>query len=408
MQTKFSEKELEFRLNNDLTNVEVFKKLFLENRLYILNEKRTYEDLKFLNKPENLNCWKIFTKILDSTIVKDFILYVKVLNEIYPNQWDFNYIIEDNKILIYGFHIKFDKFKINNNTGFSHTIENLITTIFIFYSFQFSQIKLYNTLCGNRTTLTESEYKANYLHSHLCCSTDKAFTEPKKDFNYSSEFCLGYSKLKELLNYQFKNRVEDTEKIFRNILLNIYSTISYESLEGSPYRNISKIYKGSNYIVAGNFYISDESTTLCKHLFYKIIEEKLSFNVYFTDNSIRVNIPPESEKKLVEYVLQNPSYRNFGVICFKGSGGNTYIYEERDSNSLPQETNLYTIFKGKKLFFEIKKDENNDNNKLQKDLFLRQEIKNFINLQIERYLNESLYSPNSITTNSNTNNTNLH
>ena len=393
MQTKFSEKELEFRLNNDLTDAEVFKKLFLENKLYVIYTDCGYVGEEFLYNSFRKKYWESYTKLLDSSIIKDFVLYVKVLNEVCPNQWDFSYIVMDNnKILLNGFHIKFDKFKINNNTGFSHTIENLIVTLFLHYNTKLLQFKFFNFLYGNRTILTESEYKSDYLHSHLNYPTKVAFFEPKEKFDTNSRFCLGSSELSKILSSQLNIRDNDVEKTFRNILLNIYSTISYESLEGVPYRNISNISNSNTRRASSNYFtITSLIKEMCHSLLLKIKEDKIPFNVNFMENTIKVNLPQESERKLIEFILQDSIYCQSNIVYYKNADGVNYIYEKgaSDSNSALK-TDLFTVFKAKKLPYEIKKEEKKKES-IQLNLSLEEKVKDFLCILLEYTLNEMIH-----------------
>lgn len=117
--------------------------------------------------------------------------------------------------------VHYPEVTITNSLGRTHTIKDLYVKLEILPSIKFS---------GTRTTFTEKEWNSDYCHSHL----------PIKETFH--EFCTMGS--------------DDLKKTFADIQVNLYSLskmdvmllkeqlnayVSWESIEGVPYRHISNI-----------------------------------------------------------------------------------------------------------------------------------------------------------------------
>jgi hypothetical protein len=396
MQTEFSNEELNFRLNNDLTNVEVFQKLFLEGRIRVLKDLSTkfYDEYEsFYSLFELVKSDEKNISLLNSNNIKEFIPFIKILNEIYPSQWDFCYTLEGKDILISGICIKFDKFTISNSAGFSHTIENLIVSLCIYYDTMKESFLIYPNLYGYRTTLTKAELDSNYMHSHLCTEAKGIFKE--SDYKYCYErFCLGESVLKGLFKEQFKEGVK-AKDIFKDILLNIFSTISYESLEGTPYKNISSIKESSELSSKGYIDIGSSTVKICNIIYDIVVKNKIPFNISFIEEGIKVSITPEGEDRLIEESLKvGLAEPGFTFIYFIDNMGSKYWYtnvniEENISGEV--ETGVFTIFKSKKLPYIVKYEESKEDN-IKPKLYMDETIKSLLCQKIEYYINSKILS----------------
>lgn len=396
MQTQFSKEELDFRLNNNLTNVEVFQKLFLDGRIRVLKDLST----KYYGEYESL--YSVFdlienyeknTTLLNSDNIKEFIPFIKILNEIYPNQWDFYYTLEDKDILISGLHIKFDKFTISNSAGFSHIIENLIVSLCIYYDTIKESFSIYPNLYGYRTTLTKAELDSDYEHSHLCTETKGIFKED--DYKYCYErFCLGTSVLNNLLEKQFKENIK-AKDIFKDILLNIFSTISYESLEGTPYRNISSIREKGTLSDKSYIDVINSAVKICNLVYDIVVKNKIPFDISFIEEGIKVSITSEGEDRLIEESLKaGLAEPGFTFIYFIDNIGSKYWYtnENIEKNiSGEVETGVFTIFKSKKIPYTIKYEESKEDN-IKPKLYIDETIKNLLCQKIEYYINSKILS----------------
>lgn len=396
MQTQFSKEELDFRLNNDLTNVEVFQKLFLEGRIHVLKNLsiKCYDEYESLYRISDLiENYEKNISLLNSDNIKEFIPFIKILNEIYPNQWDFYYTLEGKDILISGLYIKFDKFTISNSAGFSHIIENLIVSLCIYYDTIKESFSIYPNLYGYRTTLTKAELDSNYVHSHLCVETRGIFKED--DYKYCCErFCLGTSVLNNLLEKQFEKDVK-AKDIFKDILLNIFSTISYESLEGTPYRNISSIREKDTLSNKSYIDITGSAVKICNLIYDIVVENKIPFNISFIEEGIKVCMTSEGEDKLIEGALKaGLAEPGFTFIYFIDNMGSRYWYtnENIEKNIAGEvETGVFTIFKSKKLPYTIKYEESKEDN-IKLKLHIDDTIKNLLCQKIEYYINSKILS----------------
>lgn len=133
---------------------------------------------------------------------------------------------------------------ISNSNGLTHEIKDL------FVSFTISQNPFTNHLIathprGTRGTLTKKEWVHRYFHSHL--NNQLPNTSLKDSFLNTSEFCLGTStSLSENVLFMLSEDYVFSDIIFESFLYDIDSLVSWESLEGFPYRKISKLVSGIN------------------------------------------------------------------------------------------------------------------------------------------------------------------
>lgn len=206
---------------------------------------------------------------------------IEILEEVYPGKWDavVTYVSLD-KIQI-GFIIQHDDFTITNSDQYSHEVKGMYTLL-QFNSYGINDIR-FESLYGYRTKYDIVEYLNNYSHSHL-----SIHDEDYNRFKFR-EFCLGNNelgdsiatislfitdligKLNELYNADGSS--EDCKLVFENdtfkldnyvplaedaeikasisefkdlirleitgLVMSIDNFLSWESLEGVPYKYIS-------------------------------------------------------------------------------------------------------------------------------------------------------------------------
>lgn len=217
-----------------------------------------------------------------------------ILQAIYPNRWD----IIENYITIH-----FPEITIVNSEKGSHNIKDLWVRL----TFKHGTLTL-SEIIGCRTTVTVSEYKSEYRHSHLC----------KSRYSDFSNFCLGSSHFAVLFQELASQFDIDNFEFF---LWQLDSYVRWESLEGVPYIKITNIKKHTGSLILLN-------DTQLYNEWIKFItaykELPLTFTKRLSDGLFSVN-----EDKIESMLLPITSYK-----CKSDTHGNYYSNGSSVTNSL--------------------------------------------------------------------------
>ena len=176
---------------------------------------------------------------ISSRIFGQFKSAIRVVNDIYENDWDIAFDVKliGKKVIIeiIGIYILFPEVTINNRENRTHLIRDLLVLIRLF-NHENRNIKIAG-LEGGRLTLSYAEYQSNYFHSHL--SISKSSISRDMQLPYLQGFCTGSGDI----NIYRSNINGDgfTEERFMRYAMQILSLVSYESIEGTPYRYIKNI-----------------------------------------------------------------------------------------------------------------------------------------------------------------------
>ena len=177
---------------------------------------------------------------ISSSIFEQFKTAIRVINDIYDNSWDIAFEVKkdfNSKIFleIKGIYILFPEINITNRDRANHTIKDLLVLIQL-YNRDNTALKIHS-LKGGRLTLSYAEYQSDYFHSHLSISKNSISTEMNLPF--LRDFCTGSGEI----NIYHSNINGDgfTEEGFIRYAMQIMSLVSYESIEGTPYRYIRSI-----------------------------------------------------------------------------------------------------------------------------------------------------------------------
>ncbi len=161
---------------------------------------------------------------------KDIEDMVEVLNSLYKENWTF-YFYDIHKLP--EIRILFPEVTIKNTLDRTHIIRDLIVAMSL--SITDKRIAIVPTLRGLRLTVTKEEFVSGYQHSHLN-------GVEYESYNFSNDvkliFCLGTNEVPEVITVFNDNHEIGT---FELLLLTINSMISWESLEGVPYKRIENI-----------------------------------------------------------------------------------------------------------------------------------------------------------------------
>lgn len=289
-------------------------------------------------------------KLLDNSesispmIFEQFKTAIRVINDIYDNSWDIAFEVEKdsrNKIFleIKGIYILFPEINITNRDGANHIIKDLLVLI-QFYNYNNTSLRI-NSLKGGRLTLSYAEYQSNYFHSHLLIYKNSISTT--MDLPYLSNFCTGSG---EINIYQSNiNGDGFNEERFIRYAMQIMSLVSYESIEGNPYRYIRSISARPH---SGSYYNTDNSR---KERFKTRV-----INYYKQENKIPI-IDIHIDYTNSYYISDNETFKNFiysvpfdnvdkdMFFCSLGDNNIYYSYGQTPGYTIPPSVQSTFIFR---------------------------------------------------------------
>ena len=290
--------------------------------------------IKLLNNSESIS----------SIVFEQFKTAIRVINDIYDNSWDIAFEVKKdprNKIFleIKGIYILFPEINITNRDRANHTIKDLLVLI-QFYNYNNTSLRI-NSLKGGRLTLSYAEYQSDYFHSHLPIFKNSISTT--MDLPYLSNFCTGSG---EINIYQSNiNGDGFNEERFIRYVMQIMSLVSYESIEGTPYRYIRSISVRPH---SGSYYIVENRRK--ERFKNKVID------YYKQENKIPV-IDIHIDSTNSYYISDNETFKNFiysipfndedknWFFCSLGDNNIYYSYGQTPGYAIPPSVQSTFIFR---------------------------------------------------------------
>lgn len=350
------------------------------------------------------------TKEEDVDIFVNFRNMIKALNNFYPNRWDIDieFIIyndfvttsDDYKVvvLIKGIVIYYPNVTISNEKNKQHSIKDLFVNLKFELNRKTKKVNIIG-IFGRRATLTYEEVCSNYVHSHLNPNIFCYFETSNKDYfrNTITRFCTGSGEINILLAEYNSN--DFSEDRFNLILVQLMTLISWESIEGTPYRYINNIKIELNGITPREIKLYD---SYCNHIRYirdgfsnnKVKPEDLKFIVKNSKIELDENSFDDFILKLSNSCSTTKSY----FICFKFDG-KYYMH-----NSIkPSEIKYYKyteqnpiVFRGEEFPFTIIYPEEVKKEEVEKSLILFKPAVLKFKKEIEDEINEKIIRNNII------------
>ena len=283
------------------------------------------------------------SEVMSQTVFNKFKSAIRIISDIYENSWDINFEVSSHnnklRIEIQGIYILFPIVNITNRNNNRHTIKDLLVEIRL-YNNGNQDIRI-DSLKGGRLTLSYAEYQSDYFHSHL--STTKGVISSRMTLPYMESFCTGSG---EINIFQFNiNGDGFTEERFMRYAMQILSLVSYESIEGTPYRYMNRIGTPSR---GGSYFHLDNRR---KELFFqKVInwykQTETIPNIDITIDSTNSYSVAQNEnfQKFVEKVdyEDNDKARFF---CILGENNNYYAYNSAPVFTTPPTVRTTFIFR---------------------------------------------------------------
>lgn len=191
-----------------------------------IEDEKLYNEIKSVRLAQSelyLKYREIEIELLKKKLYNDNKDILEIFEEVYSNQFDYNFDNGKLNCLIY-----FPEITITNSERMSHKIVDLYMKI------SFKSNKTINNIKGTRATVTLAERAVNYKHSHM--SSSGIFWSWLSCCLGESEFAQTYS----LLCNQF-NKDNLTRFLYQ-----LPEYLSWESLEGGPYIRMSNINANNN------------------------------------------------------------------------------------------------------------------------------------------------------------------
>lgn len=282
-------------------------------------------------------------EVMSQNVFDKFKSAIRIINDIYENSWDINFEVfsHNNKLIIeiQGIYILFPIVNITNRNNNRHTIKDLLVEIRL--RSHINQDIRIDSLKGGRLTLSYAEYQSDYFHSHL--STTKGAISSGMTLPYMDSFCTGSGEI----NIYHSNINGDgfNEERFMRYAMQILSLVSYESIEGTPYRYMDRIRTHSS---SGSYFHLDNRR---KELFFRKVidwykQSETIPNIDITIDSTNSYSVAQNEnfQKFVEKVdyEDNDKARFF---CILGENNNYYAYNSAPGFTTPPTVRTTFIFR---------------------------------------------------------------
>jgi len=134
--------------------------------------------------------------------------------------------------------LHYPEITIRNERGATHLIRDLFVSFFVTWDENdLNADPIFRFVNGSRSTYTLLEYWSNFVHSHLFSRSLADSSQGKLDFD---DFCVGSSDMMSTMSLLCENY---SDEMFELLIFQIENFVSWESLEGGPYRQIAYIDK---------------------------------------------------------------------------------------------------------------------------------------------------------------------
>ena len=262
----------------------------------------------------------------------------------YEEAWDIDFVIgfHNRKAYIYikGIYILFPQITIKNRDNKTHLIKDLLVRITLFNQDN-SNIKV-GRLMGGRLTLSYAEYQNDYFHSHL--PSYRGNINPRMILPFLGSFCTGSGEINI-----FQSNINGdgfSEERFMRYVMQLMSLVGYESIEGTPYRHISRISARSQ---SGSVFHLDNRK-----------QERFKSRIirYYKDNNIIPTVDITIDSTNQYFIADNEAFQAFvydvnfteeekhQYFCTLSDNGQYYMYGSTPGFSTPPTVRSTFIFRG--------------------------------------------------------------
>lgn len=313
-------------------------------------------------------------------LFNEFRLAVKCVNEIYEGHWDvkIEVDIDDGKILfpVESLVIYFPEVNISNSSGREHTIKDLFIEVDFGYNSDKRRLKI-SGIAGGRMTQSYAEWSSDYMHSHL--STRKIKTSTLAEAPFYQEFCTGSGNI-NIYSADLNMEGFSEERLLR-YFMQISTLVSWESLEGTPYRymkNISVKSSGLRHAPGRRNRPSEAEA----YALYDLTIEKYKHNKKIPELGFiftGLHYEVQDNKKLDDFLLfavDNERTRRDHLCYYEVTTGIHYNYEVEEETAVAPNIKKFYIFQGVEIKFHI--EANPEQIKVERDYIIHPDKKEYI------------------------------
>lgn len=301
--------------------------------------------------------------IIPSIRVNDFCTVIDsiitIMNRMYEKNWDFHLepVFANGNLKCFKLTVKilFPEVLITNTNEDTHTIKDIIVHFDLKKSDFHAGSYCPRTIKGTRATLSFEEWFIGYNHSHLTTYQPKGFSNTF----YLQDFCTGSNT--EINNVALGlNESGFSEELFELYLYTINTLVSWESIEGTPFKRMNTITPVNQETYRPPLNPTEQNmldTYKSLHLDFS----GLIFNYHYNDNRFRVkkdSLFSDFVKDNIVRTGYNNTIRNYIV---KQINTTMYGYSISEATVNPSFINNktkelpYTLFQGRKVYFKLEK-----------------------------------------------------
>jgi len=312
---------------------------------------------------------------------------METLQTAYPDLWDIQFEWELRAAPVRGLYadkfyivIRFPEFIISNSRKLATKVQNLFVRIPV----EIREHGLYfEGIQGGKSTFTNAE-NGVYIHSHI------SGVAPCGYYN----FCTGSGEINNLV--AMLNGLSNTDfdfDLFSLYLMHLNTFVSWESIEGTPYKYISALLESSDAakpIRRGHlpyYYNTILSKVRRDPAYLRGIKWRIANGKYeIVDNH-------QLDSSLFNILRGcNPYTSTDTLFCLKNNRGD-YIKQRALMNQSSVDNNIYFLFRGEKIPYTILDDFEPLHDP---DLYVNPSIKKYFKKQLENAANSKAITKNYI------------
>lgn len=291
---------------------------------------------------------------VNQTSINQFFKLLNLFEAKYKGNWDLGFENYGNTCLKPYLKVLYPKFTITNTANESHLIRDLMVIHKVDFS---NRSRSVHTLqpSGSRLSKTKLEIASGYQQSHLPGHSDWI------NLPFHAEtFCVGGDTDVSRMIAEFE--VEMDWDRYELYLFCIDSMITWESIEGAPYRRMNSVKHALNSRVTNVNLNSVKDVVDC------IVMNKIPLNVdFYVDQGLFKIKPNEKANEFIKaIVLREFTFLKYKSILVTRVPNTFDEFLQMKADSQPetsyevQATKHYTIFRGEKVFAKkIKEDSRN-------------------------------------------------
>jgi hypothetical protein len=314
----------------------------------------THRNKKFLQWLFHNQYLYFYSGDVSTRAEEEFFKLLDLFEAKYKDNWDLGFESFGSTGLKPYLKVIYPEFTITNSNRESHLIKDLVVIHRVAFSNRSNSVYTLQPQ-GGRLSKTKLEIASGYQQSHLPSHSDWI----NLPF-HTENFCVGGDTDVNRMLAEFEIEMDwDRYELY---LFCVDSMVTWESLEGVPYRKMNTIKNALNSMVTS---VSESYTN---DLINQIVANKIPLNVdfYVADGIFRIKPNEKANEFIKNIILQKYTYTIYKSILVTRVPNTFDQFLQMKTENSPTRTfevvatNAYTIIKGKKMFAKnIKEDSRN-------------------------------------------------